>query len=97
MSNRNNNPTAAMGQPVDYRTPEEKRIESLERQLAEWKAREARSNEVLTLTRTELATVTEQRDLLKDVATKATNDIRRCDYTNARSILLVALASLKGE
>ena len=75
-------------------------IESLERQLAEvnetheFKVSECQSfYEEAELLKTQLATVTAQRDLLKDTATEAANDIRRCDYTKARSILLVALAS----
>ena len=37
----------------------------------------------------------QQRDELVVAATKAAEEIRKCDYTPARSTLLVAIASIK--
>ena len=37
----------------------------------------------------------QQRDELVVAATKAAEEIRKCDYTPARSTLLVAIASVK--
>lgn len=43
-----------------------------------------------------IAELEKQRDTLLAAAQQAANEIRKCDYTPARSTLLIAIASVKG-